>query len=129
MRLRGNALDRAIADGCPPDSRLDLTLRAGQLVHPLSRRRLAASVRRIVAEAESPGPGFSAAVPPHRRAVATWREALLGLADRLARLEPVNPTGVARLRELISDGASPLYDPQSERSLGEMVWWVADGFQ
>ena len=33
------------------------------------------------------------------------------------------------MRVLLSDGASPLYNPASERSIGEALWWVADGLQ
>ena len=51
------------------------------------------------------------------------------MAERLERPGPINPCGVARVLMLLSDGASPLYNPASEWSIGEALWWVADGLQ
>jgi hypothetical protein len=59
--------------------------------------------------------------------VLPWREALLGLAERLERPEPVNPCGVARALIVLRDGGGPLYVPEAARSVGESVWWIADG--
>lgn len=56
-----------------------------------------------------------------------YREGLLGLAERLERPGPFNASGVARLGMLLSDGLGPLYNPNSERSVSEVIWWVADG--
>ena len=56
-----------------------------------------------------------------------WREGLLGLADYLEQRGPVNPCSVARLLRLLTDGIGPLYNPGSEQSLGDAIWWVADG--
>jgi hypothetical protein len=58
-----------------------------------------------------------------------WREAILGLAERLERPEPVNPRGVARVAVLLGDGTSPFYNPAAEQSISEAVWWAADGLQ
>jgi hypothetical protein len=68
-------------------------------------------------------------VPICRDAVVPWREAILGLAERLERPQPVNPRGVARVAVLLTDGTSAFYNPAAERSIGEAVWWVADGLQ
>jgi hypothetical protein len=51
----------------------------------------------------------------------------LGLAERLERPVEVNPTGVARVLMLLTDGSGPLYNPARDRSVGEALWWVADG--
>ena len=66
-------------------------------------------------------------IVPRRDRVIRWREGLLGLADRLARPGPVNVCGVARATELMTDGTGPLYSSLSGMSLGEAIWWVADG--
>jgi hypothetical protein len=102
-------------------------LRARQLADPSTRRGLARSRRELSADAEGGRVAFSAAVPIDRRAVGPWREALLGLAERLEQPVEVNPSGVARVLVLLTDGAGPLYNPGRDRSIGEAIWWVADG--
>ena len=39
----------------------------------------------------------------------------------------VNPCGVARARMLLTDCLGPLYSDLSGPSIGEAVWWIADG--
>jgi hypothetical protein len=105
-----------------------LGLRGRQLADPLARHELAISLRLIVAHAERPHAGLSCMhVEPE--AVLSWREGLLGLAERLERPGTVNPCGVARALALLIDPGGPLYSSARERSLGEMVWWVADGLR
>jgi hypothetical protein len=128
--LRRWRLDRELAAGCACDAPEERAWRARQLAGPVTRRQLGCSLRRVVADAESPRAVLlSSAVPMHRRAVVGWREALLGVAERLEQPGPVNPCGVARTLVLLTDGTGPLYNRGSERSLSEMVWWVADGLQ
>jgi hypothetical protein len=123
-------LDRELADGWAYDAAEDRACRARQLADNVTRHQLACSLRRVVAAAESPrAVSFSSAVPVRRVAVVGWREALLGVAERLEQPGPANPCGVARTRVLLTDGTGPLYNRASERSLSEMVWWVADGLQ
>jgi hypothetical protein len=124
-RHRGR-LDRVIADGAVPTP--DHALRALQLGDRRARRRVARSLRSLVAAADLPSAGrLAPAVPICRRHVVPWREGLLGLADRLDGPEPVNPCGTARALMLITDGAGPLYNPAPDRPLPEMIWWIADG--
>ena len=61
--------------------------------------------------------------------VLSWREGLLGLAERLEAPDPISATAVARALMLLCDGAGPLYQDDTERSLGEAIWWIADGMQ
>ena len=92
------------------------------------RRRLARSLRARVKDAERlPAPRLSAAVPLSRRVVLSWREGLLGLAERLERPDPVNPCGVARVLVLLTDGTGPLYEPGAADRMSDAVWWIADG--
>jgi hypothetical protein len=126
--LHRRRLDRAVADGCATDTSPDRALRSCQLTTATTRRRLAGTLRQVVAEADEPrAVRMASAVPVCRTAVVPWREGLLGLADRLEQPGPVNACGVARTLALITDGTGPLYNPTPPRSLGEMVWWVADG--
>lgn len=105
-----------------------LGLRGHQLEDPLARHELAISLRLIVAHAERPHAGLSC-VHVKPEAVLPWREGLLGLAERLERPGAVNPCGVARALALLTDAGGPLYTSAREPSLGEMVWWVADGLR
>lgn len=95
--------------------------RAAQLTSEKSRRSLASSLRGIVDELEGPIrlPGASPlnrqGVRPHVRVV----EALANRLDDLAR--PVSPAGVLHVRDLLTDGGSPLYDRTRADDLPETV--------
>jgi hypothetical protein len=128
VQLHRARLDQQLADGFGLDPIEDQALRASQLTAMRARRRLARSLRARVKDAERPaGLRISAAVPLSRRAVVSWREGLLGLAERLERPEAVNPCGVARVLMLLTDGTGPLYNPGAAQQMGEVVWWIADG--
>jgi hypothetical protein len=128
--LHRTRLDRELAGGCGWDASEDLALRARQLVDPVRCRQFARSLRRALAAADDPLLVLrSASVPASREALTGWREALLGLAERLERPGPINPCGVARTRALLTDGLGPLYNRDAERSIAEAVWWIADGLQ
>jgi hypothetical protein len=117
-------------DECAPELAADRALRARQLETMATRRRVARSLRRVVSEAEHPAAALlTAAVPVCRREVWRWHQGLLGLAERLERPGPVNPCGVARVLELITDGSGPFYNAAAPLPLGEAIWWVADGLQ
>ncbi|MGO9750036.1 MAG: hypothetical protein ACLP8S_34465 [Solirubrobacteraceae bacterium] len=86
VSLRRWRLDRQLADGWDPDVSADRALRAGQLTDFVTRRRLARSLRGVVAAADSPRAALlGSAVLVCREAVVASREGLLGLADRLAQ--------------------------------------------
>jgi hypothetical protein len=123
-----NCLDAELAGG-GDDASAERTLRAAQLVDPATCRQLARSLRGLVQAAERPGRALGTAAPVCRESVLTWRGGLLGLADRLDRPDPPNACGVARLVTLLSDGGSALYCSMPQRSLGEMIFWIADGLQ
>lgn len=128
VQLHKGRLDLQLAEGFGSDPIEDRALRARQLTRMRARRRLANSLRARVKDAERPpGPRMSAAVPVAGRAVRTWRESLLGLAERLERPDPVNPCGVARVLLLLTDAAGPLYNPGASERMSSAVWWIADG--
>jgi hypothetical protein len=127
VALRRNRLNREIATGCDPTASPERTLRATQLCRPATRKQLARALRSAVAEVDRRRYGISSAVPVSRVAVKEWREGLLGLAEALEFAEPVNPCGVARALELVTDGAGPLYTGANGQSLGERLWWISDG--
>lgn len=130
VHLHRRRLDRQLADGLAPESFHDRALRATQLASMPTRRQVARSLRRLVELAETPaGALLGPAVPVCRRAVLTWREGLLGLADRLEQPVPLDPRGAARALVLLTDGGGPFYDARAQRSMSEAVWWIADGLE
>jgi hypothetical protein len=101
-------LDRRLAAGVPPEATAALTLRAGILLRPGERRRMAGGLRRLIGFARRP-PAVRAGVPVARAEVLEAARRLEALAVRLESGEPVDVRGVALARLLITDGAGPLY--------------------
>lgn len=65
----------------------------------------------------------------HTSAV-TWREGILGLAERLEGAAPANVAGLDRVRVLLAQlNPDPRHNPAQPQSIGQMIWWVADGLQ
>jgi hypothetical protein len=120
-------LDRELADGRPCESTPALALRARQLVSPRERRRLARDLRGAVAYVDrvDSRPTISAVVID-RAAVRSARQAIVRLAERLEGWAPVSPRGVALTRVLLTDGLSPLFNPNSEQSVIEAMWEIDD---
>lgn len=130
VRLHTARLDRQLAAGLVPDAFADRALRARQLAALGTRRGIARSLRRLVDEAEMPpGARMCSAVPVCRRSILAWREALLGVAERLEQPVALDPCGVARALVLLTDGAGPFYDARATRSMSDAVWWIADGLE
>src|ERR1700710_2660503 len=55
-RLRANGLDRALAEGVPPERSAALALRARRLVDPALAATLARAIQRVLRDAWSPAP-------------------------------------------------------------------------
>jgi hypothetical protein len=104
-------LDRALAGGADPASQAALGLRAAQLLRPRYRRRLAASVERLVDDLDANrGWWLSAAIPYLHDQGAEARGTLLSLAFALRASERVQPRGVAMVDKLVRDPtSSPLF--------------------
>jgi hypothetical protein len=95
-------------------------LRAAREVRMASahaRARLAQHLEQAVARADRPNAPLSASVPVCRPAVHQARGALLDLAERLRAPRPVDPDGVRLARQLLVDGAGPLYVPVCDADL------------
>ncbi|HET8820102.1 MAG TPA: hypothetical protein VFM57_01020 [Thermoleophilaceae bacterium] len=117
-RWRARALDDQLAFGADPMQSDELSLRAGQLGSPKTRRRLACALRGVVALAGRDAYPIAVAAPPIRRAeVRANRVVLLELAERLCSSEPAGAQGLAIASKLIGDRRSPLYSGQSDRPL------------
>ncbi len=120
-------LDAQLARSGARTATVALDLRARQLTSMRSRRELARQLRGIVDYAERMGsrPMFSAVVI-HRRAVTRGRHAILGLAERLEGEEPVSARGVLRVRTFLTDGLGPLFNPNSQQTVIQVVWNIED---
>jgi hypothetical protein len=132
-KWRAASLDRTLADGADPEQNVYLAARAMQLTGARTRRHLADGLRRVLAEADrSPGaavpprvppggpareaprgparvPAWPTRVPVRRASVATGAAELGALCDHLLAPGPLPARGVAMVRQLLSDGAGPLY--------------------
>jgi hypothetical protein len=116
-RLCAWQLDQALAEGRCPDATAALSLRAAALISDRTRRQLSAEIQRVLRHARRPA-------SPHDRSPTRWQrpntDAILlfqDLADHLDNGDPVDATGVARVRILLRDGTGPLYDPYDPDSL------------
>jgi hypothetical protein len=132
-RLWAWQLDRALAGGARPDSNAALSLHAHRLIGQKVRRRLACELRDLCGDAFRPRNRLDPSVPICRRGVLGARGLLEELADRLEGPGPVDACGVARVRALLRNADSPLFDPGAadefvrtlQTTLGALETWVA----
>jgi hypothetical protein len=104
------SLDARLAAGIDPASEFVLVARAAQLLSQPHRRRLAASIERVVDEADAgKPPSWGPAVPVVRAQVVEARASLLFIAHLLRFADRVRPRGVAIVDRLLTDGGSALY--------------------
>jgi hypothetical protein len=108
-RLHRGRLDRELIAGAEPNLDPLRHERACQLVGEEWRRRCAASLERLLAEADSPPRPFNPKVPIARAAIRDSRCRLDTLVERLRGPAYVSPQGVAMITVLLADGAGPLY--------------------
>ena len=106
--VRHRRLDIALATGADPWSDGALLARAARLASWPERRRVAAGVVQLVAQATHRSPTLSLR-NVRRDVVLAQRESLLALAERLCQPAPVELTVVAQLAVLVSDPGSPAY--------------------
>ena len=118
-RLRGHGLNRQLAHGVVSWSSPVHAARSLQLTSDHHRRALADSLERLLAEARRPPrvgrirPVVAPDVPQVTGAAAAIEE----VVGRLRGSEPVHAEGMARLVELLSDGAGPFYCPRRPGTL------------
>jgi hypothetical protein len=123
-------LDRQIVAGCPCESSAALALRARQLVDRRTREQIAADLRGVVDYVQRHGSRtVISAVVIEPAAVRRGRHAILELAQRLEGTAPVSPSGVVLAAALLTDGRSPLFNPNSERTVAQAVSEVRDALE
>jgi hypothetical protein len=124
-----NAIDRELADGVDPRSSAVLALRARKLTGPRGRERIADGLAGARRSAEDTRPGISAAVRPDARELLEARTVLAVLERRLRGSGPVRAQGVAMLGVLLTDAASPLYQPSGWGELASRLRAAAAGLE
>ena len=108
-RLRAARFDRALAVGVPAPAGSALAVHAARLSCVAERQAVARTLRRAVRDATDTHPTRSGRVPMHRANIASAEALIAQVALRLQVPHPVNARGMARLRQLLSTGTSPLY--------------------
>ena len=120
--LRRTELTRALADGAGPDTRPELALRAAQLTSDGSRRVLARTLRRTIAETHKPAMTRSRAVIIRRDAVLDAEDVINTMIERLGSSKPVQAQGMALAERIVTNADhSPLYNPSEPGSLGRAI--------
>lgn len=115
------SLDHALASGRRPESSPALAVRAQWLTGRPVRDDLAACLEDLVEESVGERLHRDRIVPVQWGAISAHREALGALVDELRAPGPVSARGMALAHLLLTDGAGPLYDRRSVRSLGSVI--------
>jgi hypothetical protein len=116
-RLHALALDADLASGYPADNDRLHAVRAGMLVEPGSRERLARHWEGLLLRAERPRGANDPRVPLARARILAADEDIRQLVRDLRAGLPVPARGVAMANLLLIDGTGPVYNVRSERDL------------
>jgi hypothetical protein len=108
-RLRARRFDRALAVGVPAPAGSALAAHAARLTSVAERQAVARALRRAVCDAKDTRATRSGRVPMHRANIASAEALIDEVTLRLPAPHPVSARGMARLRQLLSDGRGPLY--------------------
>ena len=108
-RLRAGRFDRALAVGVPAPAGSALAVHAARLTSVAERQAVARALRRAVRDAKDTRATQSGRVPMHRANIASAEALIDEVTLRLHAPRPVSTRGMARLRQLLSNGTSPLF--------------------
>lgn len=108
-RLRAGHLDRLIAVGVPAPMNSAQAAHEARLTSAAERAAIARSLRSTVADAHGRGVLLSSRLPLHVPNITAAEEVIEAVTLRLHSPRPVNARGMARLRQILSDGTGPLY--------------------
>ena len=121
VRIRQRVLDREIAAGLRTDSDAARALRAQQLTSAPERRRVAASIARILETADERHAEPAANLTVVDAQVLAARHGLVVLVDALRGEGAVSARGVALARQLIESVGSPLLRAQPGLTVQQAV--------
>jgi hypothetical protein len=108
-RLRAGKFDRMLAVGAPAPAGSALAAHATRLTSTHEREGIARSLRRTVNDARNGDAPLSSRVPLNVPNIVAAEDAIDAVTLRLHSPRPVSARGMARLRQLMSDGTGPLY--------------------
>jgi hypothetical protein len=109
-RVRARSLDERLLAGERPEESRQLMARSARLLDPGYRTEVAATLRRMLDDAEHARRVFlKAQVRLREPEIIAVRSEIREIADELERAAPVNPRGVILADRLIRDGDSPLF--------------------
>ena len=107
--LRADKFDRLLAVGVPAPAHSALAVHESRLVSVAEREAIARSLRQAVKDARGIGIPLSSRVPLHIPNVTAAEDLIDAVTLRLHSPRPVSARGMARLRQILSDGSGPLY--------------------
>ena len=108
-RLRAGHFDRLIAVGVPAPTGSAQAAHETRLTSSTERESIARSLRTTVADARRRGVLLSSRLPLHVPNITAAEDVIDAVTLRLHSPRPVNARGMARLRQILSDGTGPLY--------------------
>jgi hypothetical protein len=108
-RLRSGRLDRLIAVGVPAPKGSALAAHEARLTSPVERQAIARTLRLALRDAQVGGLVQSSRLPVHIPNITAAEDVIDAVTLRLHSPRPVSARGMARLRQILSDGTGPLY--------------------
>lgn len=107
--LRAGHLDRMIAVGVPAPLGSAQAAHETRLRSSAERESIARSLRSTVTDARGRGVLLSSRLPLHVPNITAAEDVIDAVTLRLHSPRPVHARGMARLRQILSDGTGPLY--------------------
>lgn len=108
-RLCAGKFDRMLAVGVVPSEGSALSVHEYRLTSVPERESIARSLRRCVHDAQDRRAPLASRIPLHTPNITAAEEMIDKITLRLHSPQPVNARGMARLRQVLSDGAGPFY--------------------
>ncbi len=125
-RLRTTSLDEQLAAGASPESDVFLAVHAARVYRQDQRRRLAADLRAVASAAQG---SRRTKAPIDRQSIRLALVELETVATRLETDGPIDISGIARVRALLSNGGSPLYRRSHPARLQRELTAALDAFE
>jgi hypothetical protein len=108
-RLRAGTFDRMLAVGVPAPEGSAIAVHQARLTSAREREGIARALRQSVLDAKTGGTSLSSRIPVHADNVAEAEDVIDAITLRLHSPRPVSARGMARLRNVLSDGLGPMY--------------------
>jgi hypothetical protein len=123
FRVRWSApnLDAQLAAGAAPEGERGRAVRASLLVDPAARSELADCWQAVLDRSMADSRWTDPRMPLLRARLAAANTEIRQLIGALRASAPVSARGVAIARQLLTDGAGPLYNARSALDLGATV--------